>query len=137
MQLRSLNTIPKRSKTTVKPSAATAGYEPTNSWFWQHHRDLPPFSFATIHQMLLDGEVSLSLSTLAAPIQGTRFAFKKGEDWIEGIKAKRPEVGAFVLRQIQRFWNNHISEVVDAQAWGWSAGEVVHRLSSYNLIEFD
>jgi len=87
--------------------------------------------------MLLDGQVRLALAARAAPIQGVQIAYRNGETWTPGIKARRPEVGAFVLRQLERLWTDYIADITSAQIWGWSGGEITLRLTHYNLVEFE
>jgi hypothetical protein len=140
MDLRALIPFGKKKPREQEPEKKrlnTAGYEPYRAWAWQQHRDLPLFTFGVIHQMLLDGQVRLALATRAAPVQGVQFAFKNGDAWTPGVKARRPEVGQFVLRQMERLWADYISDICTAQIWGWSAGEITLRLTHYNLIEFE
>lgn len=141
MDLRSLLPFAKKRQSEEaapgKPRLATAGYQAYHTWAWQQIRDLPLFNFAIIHQMLLDGEVRLALATRAAPIQGVQFAFRQGDKWIPGVKARRPEVGAFVLRQFEKLWADYIADILTAQEFGWAAGEVTLKLSAYKLVEFE
>lgn len=128
---------PAKQQEPEKRRLKTAGYEPYHTWVWQQHRDLPLFTFGVVHQMLLDGQVRLALAARAAPIQGVQIAYKNGETWTPGIKARRPEVGAFVLRQLERLWTDYIADITSAQIWGWSGGEITLRLTHYNLVEFE
>lgn len=91
----------------------------------------------------MDPTVKLGLAMRAAPLMSAEFAFKQGTDekgqpkWVPGIQAKNPEVGKFVLRQLKRIWQHDLSKILSAQKWGWSAGEVVLKLTPEGMVEFD
>ncbi len=123
----------KRKRT--EGGARTAGYQPVLTHFWHQPRDLPLFGFEIIRSMLLDPTVRLSLAMRAAPLSGVQWAYQEGEEWTPGVRCRRPEVAAFVLRQLSRIWTGHLTSIAKAQVWGWSAGEVTHRLSESNLVE--
>lgn len=125
-------------KGAAKTSPRTGGYATFNQIYWQQPRDLPPFTFYTIYNMLIDPEVRLALSIRAAPISGVEWAQKNDTgQWQPGIQAARPEVGLFVQRQLDRIWHNHIHDLVKAQIWGWAAGEVTLKLGYSQLVEVD
>lgn len=107
---------------------ATGAYKGVSYTRFNRHRDLPPFTFKTITEMLLDPTIRLGLAMRAAPLSQAEFAIKKGEQWEEGVKADRPEVGRFVHAQIKRIWKFELHKILSAQVWGWSAGEVTYRL---------
>ncbi len=86
-------------------------------WFRQP-RDLPPFSHATIHNMLMDGEVRLALAIRAAPIYSV--------DW--EVSSSKQEVATFVQQQLDKIWNNYIHQICRAQVWGWCAAETIYSL---------
>ncbi len=113
----------------------TGGYESFNYTYWQQARDLPPFDFWAIHAMLRDSQVRLCLAIRSAPLFGVEWGWKERGQWQPGIKADRPEVAAFVERQMNKIWHNHLQEILKAQIWGWSAAEVCLRLGPTNLIE--
>lgn len=115
----------------------TRRYLPYQHFMADRPRDLPPFGFDTIRAMLLDPAVRLGLAMRAAPISGVEFAYKQGEEWVPGIRAKDPQVGAFVWRQLKRFWSHGLDKLLKSQVWGWSAGEVTYRLSSAGTVEVD
>ena len=121
----------------VSGKVKTAGYKPLPHAWFAKPRDLPIFSHATVRAMLLDPDIRLNLRMRAAPIAGAFFGYKQGEKWVEGIQCKRPEVGAFVYRQLQRIWKTFLPGILRAQVWGWSAGEITLKLSENNLAEID
>lgn len=138
-----LKTAGTGERTFTEP-AKTASYKPINHRFFARPRDLDPFTFATIHNMLLDQEVRMALATRCAPLFGAQFAYKKdapgnpeGHEWVPGVEAARPEVGKFVQRQLERVWRNHLHEICLAQVWGWAGGEVTLKLGSSKLVEFN
>lgn len=121
---------------TGRTDLRTGYYEPIRAHaYWQHPRDLPWFNFDIIRLMLWDPAILLALKMRAAPLASVQFAYQEGEQWIEGIEAQRPEVGAFVHRQLMKIWQNHIDEIASSQIWGWSSGEVTLKLSKYKLVE--
>ena len=114
----------------VEPKPATRGYEPIGYHRWGlYPRDMPPFTFMTVQQMMFDPTIRLGLAMRAAPLFGLEFAFQTNGEWQQGIRATSPEVGEFVLKQLQRIWSADLDEVLKAQIWGWSAGEVTYRLT--------
>lgn len=121
----------------------TASYRPLyQSWFSQP-RDLPPFSFETIHSMLMDPGIRLNLAMRAAPIYGVQFAYPAGTDpsgktiYQNGVQATNPAVAAWVQRQLNTIWHNDLPSILRSQVYGWVGGEVSLRLSNQNLIEID
>lgn len=124
-------------KERVATPAKTAGYEPAgNPSFWQRPRDLPLFSFLWIRMMLMEPTIRLGLKMRAAPLYAAEFAYKQGKEWTPGIQAERDEVGAFVLRTLQRIWAHHLGDLLQSQIWGWAGGEATWKLSEANLLEF-
>lgn len=113
----------------------TGDYTPVHHIYWQRIRDLPAFSLRTVRYMLNDHEVRLALATRAAPLFGVEWGYKEGGQFTPGVQCARPEVGQFVQRQLERIWKNDLHRITDAQAYGWSGGEVVLRLGDSNLIE--
>lgn len=132
-----LRSLLKRRRAARREKPQSSGYEPVSHFWWQQPRDLPPFDFRAIRAMLIDGEVRLALTMRAAPLCGVEWAYQQGKDWVPGIQARKPEVAAFVARQLRRIWLNHLPAILSAQVWGWSAGEITHRLSSHDLVEID
>lgn len=126
----------RRSKTQPE-RPRTAGYSPLPSHWWNQTRDLPLFTFGTIRTMLLDGGVRLALGARAAPISSVEWAHKEGQQWVPGIQSRKPEVAAFIERQLNRVWLNHLPSILSAQVWGWSAGEITLRLTEHDLVEID
>lgn len=127
---------------TYKRPLQTGGYQTIRHQYWQQPRDLPPFSFAMIYFMLMDPQIRLCLNIRSAPLFGAEFAWKKsdpmspsGYKWIPGIQARRPEVAKYVERQLTKIWHNHLADIVDAQTWGWSAGEVCLKLGASRMVE--
>lgn len=117
--------------------AKTTGYEPIRYDFFRRPRDLAPFTFETIEAMLFDPTVRLGLAMRAAPLYSIEFAYQQGDDWTPGVEARRPEVAAFVLRQLKRLWDCEIEAVLSDQTWGWSAGEITYRLTPCGTVEID
>ncbi len=128
---------------TISGRPQTSGYQTFNHLYFQQPRDLPLFSFMSIYAMLIDPQVRLALLIRSAPLFGVEWAFKKtdptspkGFKWMPGIQSERPEVAVFIQRQLERIWNNHLHEIVEAQKWGWMGGEVCLKLGRSRLVEF-
>ncbi len=123
----------------ASPKPASSGYKsgPMHVWGTQP-RDLPLFTFQMVRYMLIDPTIRLGLAMRAAPICSAEVAYKEGQQWIPGVKADKPEVAAFVERQIARIWKYDIKKILSAQIWGWSSGEVMYKADPQTgLIEFD
>ncbi|HHM11973.1 MAG TPA: hypothetical protein ENJ16_00350, partial [Planctomycetaceae bacterium] len=106
----------------------TAGYQSFVSTVWgRQPRDLPPFTLRTAQQMLFDPAVCLGLQMRAAPVCNVEIAYKEGQDWVPGVRAESDDVAEFVKAQVHRIWM-HITALLPAQTFGWSAGEVTYRL---------
>lgn len=137
-QERTVGKSPSGRPVDVSRVPATGLYKPIPHIWFQHPIDLPPFTFATIRAMLMDEGIRLNFKMRAAPISGVKFGWKEGQQWKEGVKCKHPEIAAFIYRQIKRIWTNHIQDIVRAQVWGWSAGEVTIKLSDETgLVEIN
>lgn len=121
----------------VSQVPVTAGYKSVPHVWFQQPRDLPPFTFATIRAMLIDPEIRLNFSKRAAPLFGAEFGYQQGQQWTEGVECSHPEIGEFIYRQIKRIWSMFLPCILRSQIWGWSAGEVVMRLSEAGLVEID
>jgi hypothetical protein len=134
---------PARDVKDLLGPAKTRRYMSLSAQYQQRPRELPPLNFEMIRAMLLDPAVRLGLAMRTAPMQGIEFAYpgKAGADgkpqWIPGVAAKRPEVGEFVTRQFKRIWLHGLDDVLTAQVWGWSAGEVMYRTTSRGTVEID
>lgn len=121
----------------------TAGYDAIPYAFFQRIRDLPPFSFRMIRDMLADPEIKLALAARSAPLQSVEWAYQDGVDannqpkYVPGIQARKPEVASFILRQLKRIWAHHFKSIAASQVWGWSAGEVTYRLTQNKMVEID
>jgi hypothetical protein len=142
--LQKIKSLFTRRPTSDQPTQpVTKGYRPMVRTWFQQPRDLPPFSFDTIYAMLLDPQVRLCLAMRQAPLNNVQLAYQKGYDssskpiWVHGVKSRNPAVGAWVQRQVETIWTNYLPEILKAQIWGWSGGEVTVRLSEHNLIEID
>ena len=125
------------SNRTYTQKPVSDGYRSFSHIYWMQPRDLPPFNYVTIYNMLIDPEVRLALAVRCAPLFGAEWGYKEGDQWMPGIMSDRPEVAAFVERQLKKIWWNHLPDICKSQIWGWSAGEVVLKLSAQNLIEVD
>lgn len=127
----------------VSTTPKTAGYVSIAAQYQLRPRDLPPLGFDQIRSMLLDPAVRLGLQMRIAPICGVEIAYNAGNGpdgkpkWVPGVLAKRPEVGEFVRRQLARIWTHGLEEILSAQVWGWSAGEVMLRATSRGTVEID
>ncbi|MFG0262870.1 MAG: hypothetical protein ACF788_10815 [Novipirellula sp. JB048] len=118
----------KRKQVRVDQKPRTGGYRPTlPAAYFEQPRDLPLFSFSTIRHMLTDGMVRLSLAMRSAPMGQVQWQ----------VESTRDEVAAYVQRQLDRIWQNHLTAILQAQVWSWSAGEITLRLSDGNLVEID
>jgi 2'-5' RNA ligase len=106
-------------------------------WF-QHPRDLPIFTYQTIRYMMMDDTIRLGLSMRIAPLLSAEFAYKEGNQWIEGIEADKPEVKEYVETQLDNIWNNGIDKILTSQIWGWSCGEIKYKVNTgKSRVEFD
>lgn len=115
----------------------TSGYQSSGVGGWgTQYRQLPYLSFHMIDQMLWDSTCIIGLAMREAPISDAELAYKDGQDYVYGVKADNDEVGAFVIRQIERFWANDLHKVMQDQVYGWMAAEVVYRLVK-GEIEYD
>lgn len=122
---------------TYSGKARSGDYQPINHRYWSQPRDLPPFSFITVYNMLVDPEVRMAVATRSAPLFGAEFGFEQDGQFTPGIESDRPEVAVYVERQLKKIWRNHLHEICSAQVWGWSAGEVVLKLGNSKLVEID
>lgn len=123
----------KNQISTEKPK--TSGYRSLiNHHYFQAPRDLPPFNFAIIRMMLIDPQVKLNLGTRAGPIHGVEFGYKEGQNFIHGVKCKREDVAKFVLEELTKIWEQFLPQILKAQIWGWSAGEVIFEKNEDDLI---
>lgn len=128
---------PQLTRKDIEGPPETASYKSIHNHFWgRYPRDLPPFTFLTIQTMLFDPTIKLGLAMRAAPIYGLEFARKEGKEWIPGIRATSTEVGEFVLKQLDRIWQNDLDAILTAQIWGWSAGEITLRAKD-GKVEID
>lgn len=114
----------------------TASYQAHHVRSFRKLRDLPTFDFDWIAQMLIDPIIRLGLAMRMAPLCQAEFAYKDGEEWVEGVQADRPEVGQYIHEQLRRIWQHELHKILTAQIWGWSAGEVVLRLAN-ERVEVD
>lgn len=119
----------------VSTPLRTGGYSPIPHVWFQQPRDLQPFSFSTIRAMLFDPCVRKNLAKRMAPICGAEIGYTENDQFIKGVQASRPEVGAFIYRQIQRIWRNYLPFILRSQVWGWSSGEITLKRTKYNTIE--
>lgn len=120
-----------------KPRPKTLGYKTYPHYWFSHPRDLPPFTFRTVRAMLIDPGIRLNLATRAAPLFAARFGYKDGDKFVEGVEAKRQEVGAFLHRQLKMIWAKFLPAIVRSQIWGWSGGEVTYKITPNKFIEID
>lgn len=117
---------------------ATAGYKPPPVDTWGLNiRDLPPFTFNTVRVMLWDPTIKLGLAMRAAPIANCTFAYQEGTEWVEGVKADKPEVGEYVHQQLKRIWLSDIFKILKSQVWGWMGGEWSMKVGSDGGLEVD
>lgn len=136
-----MTNTPKRDRqiSTESQPPKTAGYESVGKrLYFVRPRDLPPLDFRGISTMLFDPGIKLNLAYRRAPIAGVEFAYKTGEDeWTQGVMAERPEVGAFVHRQLTKIWKKFLRKILKAQIWGWSSGEITYKLNRHDQVEID
>lgn len=122
----------------VSKYPVTGEYKPIPHIWFQHPVDLPPFTFTTVRAMLMDEGIRLNFATREAPIYGLEFGWEENGVWQEGIKCRDPGVAQYIYRQLQRIWKNFLPDILRAQIWGWSAGEVTIKLSDETgLIEIN
>lgn len=129
--------IPKKQD-LVDERQETSGYRSVGYQRWGlYPKEMPLFSFISIQQMLLDPTVRLGLAMRAAPLYGLEWGWKDGDQWNTGIRAKHPDIAEFVERQLTRIWSSDLDALLSAQVWGWSAGEVTHRMTPAGTVEVD
>lgn len=129
--------LPSKQDLLTKRPQTAAYRPPVYQGFGTHWQQLPPFTFLTVQQMLLDPTIRLGLAMRAAPLFSLEWAWKDGPDWKPGIQAADPDVAAFVERQLRRIWATDLAAILKAQIWGWSAGEIVHKMTPGGLVEID
>lgn len=129
----------KKRLSPLDPKPRTSGYKPVEArQFFTRPRDLPMFSFLTIDAMDMEPTIVLAEQFRMAKILGLEFAFQTDSgDWQPGVKADNPEVAKFVLRQFKRIWSHGIDHLCTSQTWGWSAAEVMLRLTQDRSVEVD
>ena len=137
-QERTVGKSPSGRPVDISRVPATGLYKPIPHIWFQHPIDLPPFTFATIRAMLMDEGIRLNFETRAAPLYGLEFGWEENGVWQEGVKCRDPGVAQFIFRQLQRIWKTFLPDILRAQVWGWSAGEVKLKLSEETgLVEID
>ncbi len=137
-QERTITVSPAGQQVDISKRPATGGYKPLPHLWFQTPVDLPLFDYRTIRAMLMDEGIRLNFETRAAPIYGLQFGWEENGVWQEGVKCRDPGVAQFIYRQLQRIWKTYLPEILRAQIWGWSAGEVKVKYSDETgLIEID
>ncbi len=137
-QTRTVIASPAGKKVDVSRKPSTGLYQPIPHIWFQHPTDLPPFTFAVIRAMLMDEGIRLNFATRSAPLYGLEFGWEEQGQWQEGVKCRDQAVSEFIYRQIQRIWKTFLPEILRAQIWGWSAGEVTLKLSEdTGLVEIN
>lgn len=117
---------------------------------YAHH--FPYFTPQVARTMLLDSRVKYGLNLIKGPIS-TYTKFFSQEDaespnihdaivelnyfFPYGVFTENEELGEFVLRQLNRFWEVGIYKALAALEWGFSASEVMYKYGKDGLIEFD
>lgn len=118
---------------TAKP--ASAAYSPApRHIYWMQPRELPLFTFTMIRFMLVDPTVRLGLAMRRAPLSALRFAYKQGDQWIDGVECKHPKVKEYLDKQIKKCWVTICDKMLTDQIWGWSAGEIMYRPKNDKVV---
>lgn len=115
-----------------------------------HH--FPYFTPSVARTMILDSRVKYGLNLIKGPIS-TYTKFFSQEDaesptihdaivelnyfFPYGVFTENEELGEFVLRQLNRFWETGIYKALSALEWGYSASEVMYRKGKDDMVEFD
>lgn len=105
--------------------ALTAGYRPTLPValftgatilpYWWLYRD--------IEAMLLHPCVAIGMSYFRSAIWPSRFK----------VESDSPAVAEFVEKNLLRYWSANLSQVQEAESYGWSAHEIIYRVEDGQL----
>jgi hypothetical protein len=137
-QTRTVVSSPAGKQVDISRKPSTGLYQPIPHIWFQHPTDLPPFTFSVIRAMLMDEGIRLNFATRSAPLYGLEFGWEENGQWQEGVKCRDQAVSEYIYRQIQRIWKTFLPEIIRAQIWGWSAGEVTIKLSEdTGLVEIN
>jgi hypothetical protein len=136
-------------------------YEPTgfvNNYYSYAPHQRPVFSRFAIRQMLEDPRICFGLGLIKGPIHAFTKFFTEEEAknpavhrWIVEsdtsfpyvIKCQDKEVSDFISTTLKRFWQVGAIKALKALEWGYSAAEVVYKMSSGDdgrnkkMIHFD
>ncbi len=123
-----------------------------------HHA--PPFTLSVVRDMLKDPRIEFGLGLIKGPIHAFTKFFTEEESknpavhrWIIAsetsfpyvVKGENADVVEFVTSTLRRFWQVGCVKALKALDWGFSAGEVIYKLSTSeskqrlvfdNLIDF-
>ncbi len=118
----------------------------------QYGHNIPLFNRTTIPTMLRDGRIRFGLQMLKGPIQyNTVFMTEKnsrspalidllkanGANFMYRVTAATPEIEAFVIKTLKRFWSLGLDEALTAIEWGFSCSQVVYRTTKEFKVSYD
>lgn len=134
--------------------ASTFQYETRSAQMYDprygHH--FPWFNFMTITTMLLDPRIKYGLNLIKGPIATyTRFFSEEEADspsihqaivelnyhFPYAVCCKNKDQEAFIIRQLNRFWEVGIFKAMKAVEWGYSGSQVIYKQTKEHKIEFD
>lgn len=118
----------------------------------QYGHNIPMFNRTTIPVMLRDGRIRFGLQMLKGPIQyNTVFMTEKnsrspalidllkanGANFMYRVTAATPEIEAFIIKTLKRFWSLGLDEALTAIEWGFSCSQVVYRTTKEFKVSYD
>ena len=117
---------------------------------YSHH--FPYFTYGTIDMMLRDSRIRYALSLIKGPVYAYTKFFSQEEandpaiqqaiidleyHYAYQIKADNPETEAFIIKTLNRFWNEGALKALEAVDWGYSPNQVVYKRAADGRIEYD
>jgi len=117
---------------------------------YSHH--FPYFTYGTIDLMLRDSRIRYALSLIKGPIYAYTkfFSQEESEDpavqqaiidleyhYSYKIQAKNPDTEAFIIKTLNRFWNEGALKALEAIDWGYSPNQVIYKRNAEGKLEYD
>lgn len=117
---------------------------------YSHH--FPYFSYGTVDLMLRDSRVKYALQLIKGPIYAYTkfFDSEESEDpaiqqaiidleyhYSYKIESDNKDVEEFVIKTLNRFWNEGALKALKAIEWGYSPNQVIYKRREDGKIEYD
>jgi len=118
----------------------------------QYGHNFPIFNVTLIPTMLKDSRVRFGLNLIKGPIQSFTIFLpedkanqpaihetirEQGVQFPYIVKCENQEVRDFLLKTLNRFWENGLRHALSAIEWGFSCSQVIYRKGINNRIEYD